>query len=321
MGLRQPRDRLCSDGGGEPALQNRVDQDQAIRTGVTASAIAHLTIVALLVLMSEVHPLGSSTESIAVDIVTPQEVEAEKPKAEVKPEVKAEEPQLKLPETSVFDQKAASQQSTSQQSPSKQPPSKQQSAAAASSPAAAPAQAASAAPQAAAPQQAPKPQQSAASGAAPPAQLGAALPGYKPPEPDLSVKYNVVLGLPIDAAPMANPGKSDDGFDATASDKADISSSVIEQFRKHLKSCSKLPASVQPSDHIMVKLRVMMTRDGRLVADPAIGGGSANIKAIEMLQSAIAALKQCQPYKMLPVDRYGEWRVLDLEFTPKDFSG
>ena len=78
--MRQPRDRLCSDGGGEPALQNRVDQDQAIRTGVTASVIVHLTIVALLVLMSEVHPLGSSTESIAVDIVTPQEVEAEKPK-------------------------------------------------------------------------------------------------------------------------------------------------------------------------------------------------------------------------------------------------
>lgn len=318
MGLRLPRDRLCSAGGGVPALQNRVDQDQAIRTGITASVIAHLTIVALLVLMSEVHPLGSSSESIAVDIVTPQEVEAEKPKPEVKPE----EPQLKLPETSVFDQKPASQQSASQPSSSKQPPSKQSSPASASSPAAAPApQAASAASQPAAPQQTAQPQQGAAPGGPPPAQLGAALPGYKAPEPDLSVKYNVVLGLPIDAAPMANPGKSDDGFDATASDKADISSSVIEQFRKHLKSCSKLPASVQPSDHIMVKLRVMMTQDGRLAADPAIGGGSANIKAIEMLQSAIAALKQCQPYKMLPADRYGEWRVLDLEFTPKDFSG
>src|SRR5690349_14635505 len=112
--------QLLLGGGGVPALQKQVDQDQAIRTGVTASVIVHLTIVALLVLMSEVHPLGSSTESIAVDIVTPQEVEAEKPK----PEVKAEEPQLKLPETSVFDQKPASQQSASQQSSSKQPPSK-----------------------------------------------------------------------------------------------------------------------------------------------------------------------------------------------------
>jgi hypothetical protein len=23
---------------------------------------------------------------------------------------------------------------------------------------------------------------------------------------------------------------------------------------------------------------------------------------------------------MLPVDRYGEWKVLDLSFTPQDFS-
>lgn len=315
MGLRLPRDRLCSAGGGVPALQNRVDQDQAIRTGVTASAIAHLTIVALLVLMSEVHPLGSSTESIAVDIVTPQEVEAEKPKPE--------EPQLQLPDPSVFELKPASQQPSSKQPASKQSSSKQQSAAAAPS-AAAPAPAPPAASAASPPatsqqQQASQPQQSAAAAAAPPAQFGGALPGYKPPEPDLSVKYNVLLGLPVDATPMVNPGKSDDGFDATASEKADITSSVIAQFRKHLKSCSKLPASVQPSDHIMVKLRVMMNQDGRLAADPLPVGGSANIKAIEMLQSAIAALKQCQPYKMLPVDRYGEWRVLDLEFTPKDF--
>jgi hypothetical protein len=24
---------------------------------------------------------------------------------------------------------------------------------------------------------------------------------------------------------------------------------------------------------------------------------------------------------MLPADRYGEWKVLDLSFTPQDFSG
>jgi hypothetical protein len=32
------------------------------------------------------------------------------------------------------------------------------------------------------------------------------------------------------------------------------------------------------------------------------------------------ALQACQPYTMLPVDRYGEWRVLDLTLTPQDFS-
>jgi len=282
--------------------QNKVEQDQAIRTGVTASAIAHLSIVALLVLMSEVHPFGSPTEPIAVDIVTPQEIEPEKPKEKLEQKLEPEETTpFKLPDPAVSAQQTSS------------------------SPGAAPEparQAAATPPQTAAPQQASRPElRGTSAAAASPAQLGSASPAYRPPEPDLSVKYNVLLGLPIDTTPMVNPGKSDDGFDATASSAADLSSSVIAEFKKHLKTCSKLPPSVKPSDYITVKLRVLLAQDGRLAAEPAIGGGSANMKAIELLQSAIAAVKQCQPYKMLPVDRYGEWKVLDLDFTPKDFSG
>jgi hypothetical protein len=29
----------------------------------------------------------------------------------------------------------------------------------------------------------------------------------------------------------------------------------------------------------------------------------------------------CQPYAMLPKDRYGEWKVIDLTFTPQQFNG
>jgi hypothetical protein len=129
-----------------------------------------------------------------------------------------------------------------------------------------------------------------------------------------------MLGLPPEL-PMASSGKkSDVDFDATASTAADISSSLIAEFRQHLKSCSKLPASVGPSDNLVVKLRVLMTPDGRLAADPLVGGGSANPKALDLLRSAIDALRACQPYAMLPSDRYGEWKVLDLNFTPRDFS-
>src|SRR5262245_28583539 len=302
MGLRLRRVRLCWRRGRRGNAAKQVEQDQAIRTGVTASAIAHLSIVALLVLMSEVHPFGSPTEPIAVDIVTPQEIEPEKPKEKLEQKLEPEETTpFKLPDPAVSAQQTSS------------------------SPGAAPEparQAAATPPQTAAPQQASRPElRGTSAAAASPAQLGSASPAYRPPEPDLSVKYNVLLGLPTDTTPMVNPGKSDDGFDATASSAADISSSVIAEFKKHLKKCSKLPPSVKPSDYIIVKLRLLLAQDGSLAAEPAIGGGSANMKAIELLQSAIAAVKQCQPYKMLPVDRYGEWKVLDLDFTPKDFSG
>jgi hypothetical protein len=35
--------------------------------------------------------------------------------------------------------------------------------------------------------------------------------------------------------------------------------------------------------------------------------------------SAAAALRRCQPYKMLPPDRYEEWKMLDITFTPQNF--
>lgn len=274
-----------------------MEPQPAIRTGVTASAIAHLSILALVLFLSDVHPFQSVTaEPIAIDLVTPGEVVPERPD----PVVEEKKPPL--------DFSSMTQQAAPDPAP------------AASRTAARPAHSSDPSRSTAAPQQ----RRGAA--AAPQATIGASVPGYTPPQPDLTVKYNVALGLPpelpIQTAASEAGNKSDSGYDAAATSvTADISSNAVAEFRRHLKSCSKLPASVAPSDQVMVKLRVFMTQDGRLAGDPAVGGGSANVKAIELLQSAIAALKACQPYAMLPPDRYGEWKALDLTFTPRDFSG
>ena len=70
----------------------------------------------------------------------------------------------------------------------------------------------------------------------------------------------------------------------------------------------------------MIRLRVMMTPQGRLAADPILLEASASAKGPLLMQSAIAALMTCEPYAMLPVERYGEWKVIDLTFVPSDFS-
>jgi hypothetical protein len=69
----------------------------------------------------------------------------------------------------------------------------------------------------------------------------------------------------------------------------------------------------------MVKLRVLMTPQARLAGEPILIEGTASMKGVELKQSAVQALAACQPYDMLPADRYGEWKVLDLSFTPQDF--
>jgi hypothetical protein len=235
----------------------------------------------MVLISAEVHPFAPvPSEPITVDIVTPDEVPAPKP-VELPPEPKAE------PSDS-FDlsSKAA--------------------AAAAASP-----EAAAAPPQkqAAQPTARPTSQQAAAQGPPPTSPA----PAYAPPEPDLTIRYNVLLGLPPDAGPG--------GFDGPSSPKADAASSLLAAFRRHLRTCSKLPKSVASSEPIRIMLRVFMTLDGRLASEPVLVEASASAKGLALMQSAIGALQACQPYTMLPADRYGEWKVLDLSFTPQDFAG
>ena len=308
---------------------------QFIRPDITASAIAHLSVLALVVVFGEVHPFGVVTaEPIAVDIVTPDELAQQ-----TKPDP-TEKEELALPSQSAeavaSDKPAAS---ASAPAPAASAPAASSAAQAASS--AQPQQPARPNRREAALQQKPQaqpqpdpsqptpPAQQAAPAASPspppPAPPASPSLGYTPPEPDLTIKYHVMLGLPGDIQVSASQtsgakDKSGDSGDATASSKADVSSSVIAQFRRHLKTCSKLPASIAASDKVMIKLRVLMTPEGKLAADPILMEASASAKGPLLMQSAIAALNSCQPYAMLPSDRYGEWKVIDLSFTPEDFS-
>ena len=266
-----------------------------IPSDITASAVAHVSLLTLLVLFSDVRPFGAVTvDEVPVEIVTPQELAeqqmpVEPPPAENKPEPQPDFSRLEKPLVDTAP-----------------PPS--------SSPAAPPAAAAPQQKQAAlAPSRAAQP---------PPSQPAAA---YKPPEPDVSIKYQVLLGLPPDISPMPpapaqGSSKGADNFDAPATEAADIASTLVSAFRRHLKTCSKLPVSLSGADDVKVKLRVLMTPEGRLAAEPILIEASASMKGPLLMQGAIRALQACQPYVMLPADRYGEWKVLDLSFTPQDFT-
>jgi hypothetical protein len=282
---------------------------QFIRTDIAASAIAHLSVLALIFLFTEVHPFGAVTaEPIAVDIVTPDQV----------PTKEADPPPPPLAPIPSLDPSLQSKSEAVSAPPPQQPP-----------PAEAPKQPAGAQQQAALSPQRSKGKETAAAQPPPPpppppAQAAPPAPAYTPPEPDLTLKYHVMLGLPevlpLPAKPASFGDKAGDGIDATASSAANVASSVVAEFRRHLKTCSKLPVSVEPSDSVIIKLRVMMTPNGRLARDPILIEASASAKGPLLMQSAISALQACQPYAMLPVDRYEEWKVLDLSFSPRDFN-
>lgn len=305
-----------------------------IRLAIAVSVVGHLALLTGF-LLADVRPFDPVTsQTIAVEVVTSDEVKSqrapEKPELEKatppteasKPE--SAKPQFQLPELSPVEREQAAksqasppeaaQQKQQQPSSSEHKPVEAQAVQPKSAPPAEPASPwlpqlpGGASPQQAQPQQAaPSPPQPAQS---PERQQPAAGPDVPPaPEPDLTVKYGVLLGLP------------DGDGGASAFKSAALAPLDIAAFKRHLKSCSRLPASVAPGDQVKVVLRVMMAPGGRLLAEPEVMEAKNSKKAPALMRAAVDALNACQPYTMLPPDKYDEWKMLDLVFTPADFTG
>ncbi len=293
-------------------------------SGIAASAAGHLSILVGILFFAEVHPFSTVTaETIAVDIVTPDEAK-EIPKEEPpKPNDVFNFSTSSAPSESASPPPSSSASSAAQEGAVAKP---QKQAAVTSQPdqkkAGTELQSTTAAKPPVAPtQSASQPQSMSASQSASSQQSASSNPGYVPAQPDITVKYNVLLGLPPPTEIAGSGGAGGgSGFDDAATQKAEVASGIVAEFRRHLKTCSKLPPSIAASDSVRIKLRVFLTSDGRIAAQPAVVEGSASVKALDLKQSAVAALQACQPYTMLPADRYKEWKVIDLNFTPEDFS-
>lgn len=320
-----------------------------IRTDIAASAIAHLMLVGLIILISEVHPFRSQPpETVSVDIVTPEQVKQEEAKAEEKAKENVKEeakekppeppPELRLPKLDITDkadaaakpapkqqavapssQQKASPEPQQQKQPQPQPSQAPKPREADAQPQPQPAQQPQPSqpqpqPQSEPRQAEPQPQAMQQTEAAPP-------PVYRAPEPDVTVKYGVMLGLPPELPREPPKDAPNDGGDAKDSISAKLPAEIIAELRRHLRSCAKLPAGLVPSDNVHIKLRTVLATDGTLARAPILIEAPPSAKGVALVKSAMSALQACQPYKMLPAALYGEWKVLDLPFSPQDFGG
>jgi hypothetical protein len=124
------------------------------------------------------------------------------------------------------------------------------------------------------------------------------------------------------AMPLTLPdGRLGGGFDAPALETARIERSAVDALRAHLKTCAELPTGISPAEKISLVVRVTLQADGRLAAQPTLIEATASPKGPILLQSLLRGLQKCQPYNMLPADKYQEWKSIDMRFTPADMGG
>ena len=94
---------------------------------------------------------------------------------------------------------------------------------------------------------------------------------------------------------------------------AAMSATIIDAMRQKLAECWSIPPSVRESKDV-VTLQWKMSKDGRVVGQPIVIGGSGGIAA---QQAAISAVKACEPYDWLPPDGYHLWREFEWNFEPR----
>ena len=128
---------------------------------------------------------------------------------------------------------------------------------------------------------------------------------------DLLNKENDEASAPVekkdDAGTPEKAGKDIQGEDAA------MSATIIDAMRQKLAECWSIPPSVRESKDV-VTLQWKMSKDGRVVGQPIVIGGSGGVAA---QQAAISAVKACEPYDWLPPDGYHLWREFEWNFEPR----
>lgn len=117
------------------------------------------------------------------------------------------------------------------------------------------------------------------------------------------------------------PNAPDKGFNSEATTTANLSAADKAAFKAHLKKCWTLPGGMSSAQTTRVVMRIYLRRDGSLSAEPVLIEASASRDGPLLMQAAIRTLRDCQPYGFLPADKYREWRVLDLSFSPREMAG
>jgi len=254
-----------------------------MRSAILLSVLTLVLFVALALLGTPKLFDGAASRSIEVELVRPEEAPPEKPRDE-KPKEPATEPgKPDQDKMAAWDPLPDKPDPWPEPAPDKPQPQPEQKQAAAQ-------------PAAQSPSPQSQPQQP------------------QPAKPSIFEPANIPALLNLPNAPES-------GFDSESTTAANISPDDRTAFKAHLRKCWKLPGSVAPGQATRVVLRVYLRRNGSLASEPVLIEASASRDGPAVMQTAIRALKECQPYGFLPAEKYSEWKVLDLSFSPRDMAG
>jgi outer membrane biosynthesis protein TonB len=102
---------------------------------------------------------------------------------------------------------------------------------------------------------------------------------------------------------------------------AQLSQSEIDALRQRLAQCWNVPAGATNASQLKVVLRVLLNKDGSVLAQPQVVAGTASSFGPAMAESAKRAVLTCQPFTMLRAEHYEQWKDMEITFDPREMFG
>jgi hypothetical protein len=94
----------------------------------------------------------------------------------------------------------------------------------------------------------------------------------------------------------------------------------VKEFKVQVRRCFKLPSGLAAGQQLQMVIRIALAPSGALAHDPEMVAAKMSPLGPALRDSAINAVRQCAPYK-LPADKYQDWKVLDIDFSPDQMMG
>lgn len=110
--------------------------------------------------------------------------------------------------------------------------------------------------------------------------------------------------------------------DAPYDDSIPLSISEKDSIRSQFIPCWTMPAGAKDASTLAARVKVKLQQDGTVIeavlAPDQRGRYASDTFFRAAADSAIRAVHKCSPLKNLPVDKYGSWREMEINFDPRD---
>lgn len=97
--------------------------------------------------------------------------------------------------------------------------------------------------------------------------------------------------------------------------------SEIDALRQQISRCWNPPVGVREAEGLVVRINMELGPDGFVFGTPRVMNSSFDPNFQIAAESAIRAVSQCQPYTMLPIEKYDVWKNMILNFDPREMLG